>query len=125
MNAIHLAQSAYKQNAQPIRTDRGTEYDAFAGITRRLKSYGQQKGKDFAALAEALHDNRRLWNILATSVADKQNSLPNSLRAQIFYLAEFTEQHTSKVLSGNDEVDVLVDVNLSIMRGLKPSVHKS
>jgi flagellar protein FlaF len=44
--------------------------------------------------------------------------LPRALRAQIFYLAEFTRQHTSKVLRGDAEVTPLIDINTAIMQGL-------
>lgn len=75
--------------------------------------------KGFADLAAALHDNRRLWTLLATSVADSKNELPQPLRAQIFYLAEFTLQHSQKVLEGNASAQILIDINTSVMRGLR------
>lgn len=73
----------------------------------------------FSELAAALHENRRLWILLATSVADSENELPQSLRAQLFYLAEFTLQHSQKVLDGTASADVLIDINTSVMRGLR------
>ena len=112
-----MAQTGYASAQAPIRTDRGTEYEAFARTTGALKS---AKVKDsFPALAEALHENRRLWTLLATSVADKDNQLPQQLRAQLFYLAEFTLQHTDKVLNKTADVDVLIEINTSIMKGLR------
>ena len=73
----------------------------------------------FADMAAALHENRRLWILLATSVADPDNELPQALRAQIFYLAEFTMQHSQKVLEGKATADVLIEINTSMMRGLR------
>ncbi len=55
---------------------------------------------------------------MAADVADNLNSLPAPLRAQIFYLAEFTEQHSTKVLNGKADSDVLVEINTAILRGL-------
>ncbi|SFT96306.1 flagellar protein FlaF [Sedimentitalea nanhaiensis] len=73
----------------------------------------------FTSLAEALHDNRKLWNIFAIDVADPGNSLPKDLKARLFYLAEFTNHHTSKVLARQASVEPLLEVNTAIMRGLR------
>lgn len=119
MNAINLAKTAYSTPATATRTLRGVEYDLFARITARL-SRAQAKGAlGFSELAAAIYENRRLWTTLAIDVADNDNSLPTSLRAQLFYLGQFTEQHSSKVLAGKAGVEVLVDINTAIMRGLR------
>lgn len=70
-------------------------------------------------MAEAIHENRRLWTILASDVVDKENGLPAQLRAQIFYLAEFTESHSRKVLAKEATADALVEINTAVMRGLR------
>ena len=70
-------------------------------------------------LVTAIHENRRLWTILAGDVADDGNTLPEQLRAQIFYLAEFTGQHSAKVLSGKAGVEILIEINMAVMRGLR------
>ncbi len=117
MNAFNMAKTAYSNSSTPIRTPRSTEYDAFAQITHRLKSASQSG--NFPALATALHENNKLWTLLAADVSDKDNALPESLRGRIFYLYEFTTQHSRKVLRKEAAVDVLVDINTAIMRGLR------
>lgn len=115
-----MAKTAYTAPGQPTRTLRGTEYELFARITHRLRAaHALGSGPGFAALARALHDNRRLWTALAADVADKDNSLPPPLRAQIFYLAEFTRLHTRKVLAREADAEVLIDINTAIMKGLR------
>ncbi len=116
-----MAKTAYAANKTPIRTTRGTEYDAFALITHRLRTAEARGRPGFADLAQALHANRRLWTMLAADVAEDGNALPPGLRAQIFYLAEFTTQHSRKVLRGDDTAEALVDINTAIMRGLRTS----
>ena len=118
-----MAQSAYARSAAPVRTDRGNEYDAFAHVTGKLKSVTASEAKNFPALASALHDNRKLWTLMATSVADKDNQLPKELRADIFSLAEFSMQHGDKVLDGKATPDILVEINTMMMRGLKAGGH--
>jgi len=119
VNAIDLARTAYSSAAATIRTPQSTEFDAIAQITHRLKTANARGKPGFPELVTALHDNRRLWVLLAGDVADADNGLPQQLRAQIFYLAEFTLQHSSKVLDGTGDAEVLVDINTAVMRGLR------
>lgn len=119
MNAFNMAQTAYSSAAIPIRTHQSTEFDAFAKITHRLGAAAARGKAGFPDLVAALHENRRLWVLLAGEVADQDNELPGPLKAQIFYLAEFSLQHSSKVLDGSADAAVLVDINTAVMRGLR------
>jgi flagellar protein FlaF len=110
---------AYSSPAAPVRTARETEFEAIATITRSLKQAAANADTNFKALVGALHRNRQLWTILAGSVADPANELPEDLRARIFYLAEFTLHHTSEVLAGRADAGPLIDVNAAIMLGLR------
>ncbi len=114
-----LAQRAYAQSSAPTRTPRDTEYEAISKITHRLKTAAAKKASDFGEFVQALHENRRLWSVLATDVADADNALPNNLRARIFYLAEFTEQHSSQVLGNKATVEPLLEINMAVLRGLR------
>lgn len=109
-------------NATALRSPRDIEYAAFARITARLTS--AQDG-EFAKLAEALHENRKLWDVLAADVASDDNELTPQLRAQLFYLAEFSRQHGSKVLQGQATASALIDINTAIMRGLRAANQAS
>lgn len=124
MTAQLLAQAAYAGRAAPTRTERSIEYDAFARVTRLLIN-ALLPDTPFGTLAQALHDNRALWIALASDVADPANPLPPTLRARIFYLAEFTLAQSSKVLSGEEGVQALVDVNMAVMRGLRPEEDRT
>ena len=119
MNAISMAQRAYAPNSASIRTLRGTEYEVVARITHRLKAAAEKLPANFPGLAMTLHENRTLWTVLAVDVADPKNALPKDLRARIFYLAEFTNQHTSKILANEGTVAPLLEINTAILRGLK------
>lgn len=118
MTALHPHRSAYAQSDAPSRTPRGIEYDVFAQVTKRLA----QTGQDFPAFAAAVSDNLKLWSTLAADVAGSGNGLPAPLRAQLFYLYQFTEQHSRKLLQGEAEIGVLVEINTSVMRGLRGEV---
>lgn len=121
MNTISLARAAYGEATAPVRTERGIEYQVFAQITSKLSQVNINSASHFPDLVVAISENRKLWKILATDVAANSNELPQSLRAQIFYLAEFTEAHSRKVLTREATPDALIEVNTAIMRGLQPS----
>ena len=66
----------------------------------------------------------------ATSTASRRNycrrdamtktaATPAALRARLFYLYEFTAQHSRAVLDDKASVEVLADINMAVMRGLR------
>ncbi len=114
-----MARAAYASPTAATRSPRSIEYDAFARVTYQLKAALAAPKANFAALARALHDNRALWTVLAADVAEAANGLPEALRAKLFYLAEFTVDHSRKVLAGEAEAGVLVEINTAVMRGLR------
>jgi flagellar protein FlaF len=119
VNAIQKARNAYSTEAQAIKTPRSTEYDAFARVTQALRSATAQGQAGFPALAGAIHHNRSLWTMLAADVADSGNGLTPDLRARIIYLAEFTSQHSSKVLGSGASAEPLIEINTAVMAGLR------
>ena len=119
MNALSQAHRAYSAASAPTRTARGTEYEAVARITTRIRAAHEKGPAGFSALVEALHDNRKMWSIFAVDVADSGNPLPGELKARILYLAEFTNHHTSKVLGRSGTVEPLLEINTAILRGLR------
>jgi flagellar protein FlaF len=109
----------YGQTVTPVRTQRGIEYDLLVRVTKHLSDAWARRREDFPALALAINENTRLWTVLALDVAHEDNGLPELLRAQLFYLYRFSELHGRKVLAGNASVEVLVDINTAVMRGLR------
>ena len=118
MNTQTLANRAYSQIARSTQTPRRAEYDLFARITHRIKTQAEAGPSAYPGLVAALSDNQKLWTTLAVDVVDHENGLPSELRAQIFYLAEFVHQHTSKVLAKKARIKPLLEINAAIMRGL-------
>lgn len=119
MNALLKAKSAYSAAKSPTRTVKDFEYEVVARITRQLVQ-SAQKGQDgFPELARAVTANRKMWRLFANDAALKSNPLPADLKENLFHLAEFTRQHTSKVLQRKANVRPLVEINTAIMRGLR------
>lgn len=124
MTATYLAQSAYGAASAPARTTRGTEYAVFEKITARLKRAAETNAS-MSLIAEAIYDNRRLWTMLATDIASPHNGLPQDLRARLFYLAEFTDLHSRKILKGEGAVAPLIEINRAVMAGLTTNAASS
>lgn len=117
--AQQAVRKAYTNPDAPARTPRGLEYSLLAQTTQRLSLASKQRKEDFAAFATAVSDNLRLWTALAADVAGAANGLPAPLRAQLYYLYEFTAQHSRTVMDDQGSIDVLIDINTAVMRGLR------
>lgn len=120
MSVAAHARTHYGHHARALKTPRDIEYEVLAQITGRIQAeLPHETGRVNGDLARALNENRRLWAAFAADLAHKDNAFPQSLRAQLFYLAEFTLKHTADVLMGKARADVLAEINTSVMRGLK------
>ncbi len=118
MSALAYAPTTYGHHGLGLKLPRAQEYDVIARITSRIKAAQAGLPTGFPALAAALAENRLLWVALATDAALPENPLPLGLRVQILNLAQFTLQHTARVLDGTERCDALIDINLAILKGL-------
>ena len=71
---------------------------------------------------QAVHKNTELWSVLAFDLAQSGNGLPDEVKAGLISLAGFAVRHGQAVMSGNATTDPLIDINLSVMRGLRGEV---
>ncbi|WP_037293188.1 flagellar biosynthesis regulator FlaF [Roseobacter sp. CCS2] len=118
MNVTEQARQAYAPTQVAVRTTRSVEAQLITQITSRLQRLSKMPTPDFPKLMAAIHDNRRMWTTMAVDVADKGNALPKELRAQIFYLAEFTDHHSQQVIRGKADPAALIDINMAVLKGL-------
>lgn len=118
MQNTALSQNPYGASDTVIRSERSIEYQAFAKVTGALAALDKDDRAQYPELADAIHQNRRLWNILATDVLSDENALPVELRANIFSISQFVMRHSKEVLAGTADISTLVDLNKTIMRGL-------
>lgn len=123
-NLAQTARSAYFQDTAAqlaTRSIKSLEYDIIARITYRLVAASRHPKERFSELANAMHENRKLWNTLAADVFSGENKLPSELKANIVYLSEFVALHSQKVLNGSAASNPLIEINLSVLKGLKAS----
>ena len=118
MSALAQLQNSYLDATRSTGTPRDVEYQLFIRVTGKLNR-GSVDGADFSVLAGALNENLTLWQALALDVMSPENTLPDKLRAQLFYLYEFTASHTRRVLQRQADASALIDINTAIMRGLR------
>ena len=119
MSLTQRAHATYSTATAPIRTNRSIEYEVISKTSHRLRNAAKERDKNFSEFAEALSENRQLWTLLATDVAKSENSLPKELKARLFWLAEFTEAESRKLLRSSGDVDILIEINAAVLHGLR------
>src|ERR1700760_4883494 len=106
---------AYQQAATRVENPRDTEYRLFAQVTLALIEAGKADVSDIPARIDALDWNRRIWTVLCEDCADPGNRLPAQLRASIISLGIFVGRYTSQVIRGVESIDILIDINRTVM----------
>jgi len=107
------------QNAQRISEDpRQTEYRLFGQVTGALIDVRKANAKG-GTLVDAIDWNRRLWRTLAADCLDDSNKLPREVRAQIVSLSLWVGRYSKEVTRKGASVDPLIEVNRTIMEGLR------
>jgi len=79
----------------------------------------QKNGAKGVPLVEAIDWNRRLWRTLAVDCMDAGNRLPEQVRAQIVSLSLWVTRYSKQVTREGAVVDPLIEVNRTIMEGLR------
>jgi flagellar protein FlaF len=116
-----MSVQAYQTTAAKTESPRQTEYRAFAVATRGLIDAAALPTSEIGRRIEALAKNRRLWTLLAIDCGSEGNQLPKPVRAQIISLSIFVDKHSSKVMREGASMDILIDLNRTMMQGLAPA----
>lgn len=123
MNQRQQAQQGYGHVKRETASDKHIELQLFSKITGRLRTLKEKTDQALAPeMAEALLENAKLWNILFCDLVSGNNQLPMELKNNLISLAEFTQNHTHKILRNEATVDILVEINDSIILGLKSAL---
>ena len=116
-----MSLQAYQKASQRAESPRETEYRLFVEVTRALMDAAKVDRSDLRTRVAALDWNRRLWATLAADCASPENRLPDGARAGIISLSLFVGRETSKIIRNQGALDLLIEVNRSIMQGLAPN----
>ena len=109
---------AYATLEPALLDPKAAEARVVTQITRRLIALHADPDISFPNRVEALHDNRKLWRAIAVAVVSDANEMPDALRAGLAGLAGFVDRETSKLLAGQGDVRLLIEVNRRVIAGL-------
>lgn len=120
LNAVTPLKAHVGYGSNAVRTDKDNEYAVFARVTHMLHRAGALgEGPEYM---QAVAKNNELWTLLAADLAHPGNALPDDLKARLLSLAIFSIRHGHAVMKGAATVDALIDVNMSMMKGLRTEV---
>jgi len=91
--------------------------DATAEFGSKQKRVQKEMTSDKAVI-----ENLKLWKILFLDLVNPDNKLPLDVKKSLIELSDFTQSHSRKVLLGEATHDVLIDINNSIIAGLRRAV---
>lgn len=117
----YQARHGYKTVQREMNSDKAIELKVFTSVTSALSRADKEAIGGSSELAQALIDNAKLWKILFVDLVNTENPLPLALKTNLISLAEFTQAHTLKVLGGTADHQVLIDINQSMITGLRQS----
>ena len=113
-----LAFKAYGEVTRRTAGEKEIEYALFLQITEALENVLDPETRSLSEWADALNRNQQLWTIIATDLLLPGNALPDELKRSLFFLSDFVRQTSLKVLSGDDGIPDLIEVNKTVMAGL-------
>ena len=109
---------AYQKAQAAAENPRSAEFRLFGQVTGALID-AQSTGLKGTPLIDAIDWNRRLWSTLAIDCLDDANQLPKELRARIVSLSLWVTKYSSQVMQQGASIEPLIDINRTIMQGLK------
>ncbi len=110
--------AAYQQTIAECDDPRKIEYRVFLRITLSLERHRDADWRS-AGLKDALWRNMELWNTLRADLLEDANALPERLRAGLVSLSFAVDRNTQRVLRGEGNVGLLIDINRAVMQGLQ------
>lgn len=110
--------NAYQAARARAETPRSAELRLLGEITGEMME-AEERGLKGALLMPPLHRNRQMWNAFSNDCNDPNNGLPRDLRAQIVSIGLWVDRFTSDVIAGRERIRELIEVNRTIMEGLR------
>jgi flagellar protein FlaF len=114
-----MFESTYKAMLEDTTEQiRDNEKRAFDKAITLLKS-AQAAGRGTRESVDALLFTNRLWTILLEDLADSENGLPDSLKANLISIGIWVLRRTEEIRQGNTEdFSALIEILESIRMGL-------
>ncbi len=113
----------YKQNelqALPQNQLEARTLIKAASMLDRVKNNWHELHK--TDLVPALENNRRLWTILSSELAEDDHPMELGLRQNLINLAYFIFKHTIKVMADKEpkakDIQIFITINMEVAKGL-------
>ena len=114
------AAQAYSNTTRAFQDPRELEATLLLKAAAQLQDIRENWEKKEENLENALYYNRKLWTILASSMAESENELPKPIKDNVASLGVFVMSHTLTVLANPEarKLDALITINREIAAGL-------
>jgi flagellar protein FlaF len=109
---------SYQNTQRAAETPREIEYRLFGQVTGALIEAHKSQASG-GSLVDAIDWNRRLWRALAADCGSDANQLSREVRAKIVSLSLFINKYSKQVMRNGASVEPLIEINRSIMEGLR------
>jgi flagellar protein FlaF len=110
--------AAYGRVQNTTEDPRRIEFRLLSQVTAALRTAKSQPN-DRQKFYNALVWNKKVWDAFLCDLIDDRNQLPKPMRKSLVELATWVSKQTFKVMDGNATIDSLIEVNGSVMDGLK------
>jgi flagellar protein FlaF len=96
------------------------EIRAFINMASNINHIKEHWEEEQKNLSDVLEKNRLLWTVIASSMQEKDCSLPLEIKKNILQLAAFVFKRTLDLINQPrpEGLDVLININMNIARGL-------
>ncbi len=113
--------NAYARTAQVALTPREAEAAVLIKAAARLQAIQDNWDAQHPLLDDALHFNRKIWTILATSATEPDAPLPDELKTSMARLGAFvfTRTFDTMVEPSADKLTALIQINRNLASGLR------
>ncbi len=112
-----MSLAEYRNTVRETADARQIEHRLLAEATSALEAHAE--GDDRVGLIHAVHRNRQVWGAFLGDLARDNNTLPDSVRANLISLALWVQQHSGEVMAKRETVEPLIEINRLVMDGLR------
>ena len=113
-----LAQQAYGTVQKRTASPQELEITIIKQITRELELVAEAETPDKIERINAISRNLRMWTIFTADVANKNNPLPDEAKATLISIGEFVRRESMKLLSNDEGVTDLIEINQNLLTSL-------
>jgi flagellar biosynthesis activator protein FlaF len=113
------------QNNEVMLSGRELEAHILTKMSNKLRTC-KKDWENKEILMKVLEENQLLWSIFQENMENDDCTQPNNIRLNILRLIKFIDTRTFQIMSNElpdaDSMDMLIDINNSIAKGLR--THK-